>query len=80
MRAANRGVERKHEHPADRTLDLAMQEARLADYEQSMLRYDQTLLQYRQTLQESERRSRQMEQEASVALEEGRMSRTRDDA
>jgi len=66
--------------PADRTLDLAMQEARLADYEQSMLRYDQTLLQYRQTLQESERRSRQMEQEASVALEEGRMSRTRDEA
>ena len=66
--------------PADRVMDMAMQEARLADYEQSLMRYDQSLLQYRQTLQESERRCRQTVEEASVALEKEKMDRARDEA
>jgi len=57
--------------PAGPALDLAVQEARLLDYEQSTVRY-------RQTLQESARRSRQILQEAAVALEAERMNRIRD--
>ncbi len=53
--------------PADRALELAMQETRLLDYQQNQLQYEQGLQRYRQTLQESERRSRQMVQEAAVA-------------
>lgn len=59
--------------PAGPALDLAVQEARLQDYEQSAARY-------RQTLQESERRCRQIVQESSVALELERMNRARDEA
>jgi multidrug resistance efflux pump len=64
--------------PSDRTLDLAVQEAKLANYSQALLRYDQTQENYRQTLQESERRCRQTVQEASVALESERMNCRRD--
>lgn len=64
----------------DRNLDLAVQEARLADYQQDVLRYDQSLLGYRQTLLESERRCRQAVQEATVSLEEAKMNRMRDEA
>ena len=53
--------------PAGPALDLAVQEARLRDYEQGTARY-------RQTLQESERRCRQIVQEAAVALETERMN------
>ena len=66
--------------PADRTLDLAMQEARLADFEQSLLRYEQDIARYRQTLQESERRSNQTVQEAAVELETAKMNRACDEA
>lgn len=66
--------------PTDRVLDVAMNEARLKDYEQGLLRYEQGALRYRQTLQESERRSRQAVQEASVALEAERMNQARDEA
>jgi multidrug resistance efflux pump len=66
--------------PADRALDLAMQETRLLDYEQSLLRYEQELQRCKQSLQESERRSRQTVQEASVALETEKMNRARDEA
>ena len=59
--------------PAGPAMDLAVQETRLLDYEQSLVRY-------RQTLQESERRSRQIVQEAAVALESERMNRIRDEA
>jgi multidrug resistance efflux pump len=59
--------------PAGPALDLAVQEARLLDYEQGTVRY-------RQTLQESERRCRQIVQEAAVALESERMNRARDEA
>ena len=59
--------------PAGPALDMAVQEARLLDYEQGTLRY-------RQTLQESERRCRQIVQEAAVALESERMNRARDEA
>ncbi len=59
--------------PAGPALDAAVQEARLLDYEQSALRY-------RQTLQESERRCRQIVQEAAVSLEAERMNRARDEA
>ena len=62
-----------HLDPAGPALDLAVQEARLLDYEQSAARY-------RQTLQESERRSRQIVQESAVALESERMNRARDEA
>ena len=66
--------------PTDRALDMAMNEARLKDYEQGLLRYEQGAARYRQTLQESERRSRQAVQEASVALETERMNQARDEA
>ena len=59
--------------PAGPALDKAVQEARLQDYEQGAVRY-------RQTLQESERRCRQIVQEAAVALESERMNRARDEA
>ncbi|MEI7899150.1 MAG: TolC family protein [bacterium] len=59
--------------PADRALDLAMQETRLLDYQQSQQRY-------RQTLQESERRSHQGLQEAAVALETEKMNRACNEA
>ena len=66
--------------PADRALDLAMQESRLLDYQQSLLRNEQVVLRYRQTLQASERSSRQVVQEASVALETEKMNSARDEA
>lgn len=66
--------------PADRNLDLAMQEARLLDVEQSVMQYEQGLLRYRETLQESERRCRSVVEEASVALEAEKMNRVRDQA
>ena len=59
--------------PAGPALDKALQEARLLDYQQGTLRY-------RQTLQESERRCRQIVQEAAVALESERMNQVRDEA
>lgn len=59
--------------PAGPALDKAVQEAHLLDYEQGALRYRQTLL-------ESERRCRQIVQEAAVALESERMNRARDEA
>lgn len=65
---------------SDRALDLAMNEARLKDYEQGVLRYAQGAARYRQSLQESERRSRQAVQEAAVALETEKMNRARDTA
>ena len=65
---------------SDRALDLAMNEARLKDYEQGVLRYEQGAARYRQSLQESERRSRQAVQEAAVALETEKMNRARDTA
>ncbi len=55
------------------TLDMAVQESRLLEYEQNALRHRQTLL-------ESERRCRQIVQEAAVALEAERMNRARDEA
>ncbi len=66
--------------PTDRNLDLALQEARLLDFEQSEMQYEQGSLRYRQTLQESERRCRQTVEEASVALETEKMNRVRDQA
>ena len=65
---------------SDRALDLAMNEARLKDYEQGVLRYAQGAARYRQSLQESERRSRQAVQEAAVALETEKMNLARDTA
>ncbi len=59
--------------PADRSLDLAMQEARLAAFEQRLMSYEQDITRYRQTLQESERRSSQAVQEADVELEAAKM-------
>ncbi len=45
--------------PADRAMDLAMNEARLKNYEQDLLRYEQDIVRQRQDLQDSERRCRQ---------------------
>ena len=66
--------------PADRALDLAMQETRLMDYQQNLLRYEQGLTRYQQTLQEAERSRHQALQEASVACEAEKMNRARDEA
>jgi multidrug resistance efflux pump len=66
--------------PTDRVMDLAMNEARLMDYEQSLLRYQQTQAQYVQSLQESARKYRQMVEEASVELEKEKMNKARDAA
>ena len=66
--------------PADRALDLAMQETRLMDYQQNLLRDEQGVQRYQQTLRESERRSQQAMQEAAVALETEKMNRARDEA
>ncbi len=66
--------------PTDRMLDLAMNEARLMDYEQSLLRYQQTQMQYLHSLQESARRYRQLVEEASVELEQEKMNKARDEA
>jgi membrane fusion protein (multidrug efflux system) len=66
--------------PADRAMDLALQAARLKDYEQNALRYDQGAARYRQTLEESERRCRQALQEAAVELETEKMNLARDEA
>ncbi len=64
--------------PTDRSVNLAMNEARLMDYQQSLLRYKETQLQYRQSLQESTRKYSQIVEEASVKLEEERMNKVRD--
>lgn len=64
--------------PADRAMDLAMNEARLKDYEQGVLRYEQDVERQRQNLQDSERRCRQTAREAAVALETEKMNRARD--
>jgi multidrug resistance efflux pump len=66
--------------PADRALDLAMNEARLKNYEQDLLRYEQDIARHRQNLQDSERRCRQAVREAEIALETERMNRVRDAA
>lgn len=66
--------------PADRTMELALQEARLADFEQSMLRYEQDLERYKQTLRDSERRCNQTVQEAAVELETAKLNCARDEA
>ncbi|MDD2601242.1 MAG: HlyD family efflux transporter periplasmic adaptor subunit [Kiritimatiellae bacterium] len=66
--------------PTDRVMDLAMNEARLMDYEQSLLRYQQTQAQYAQSLQESARKYRQLLAEASVELEKEKMNQVRDEA
>jgi len=66
--------------PADRALDLALNEARLKNYEQDLLRYQQDIARYRQNLQDSERRCRQAVREAEIALETERMNRARDAA
>ena len=66
--------------PADRALDLAMNEARLKDFEQGLLRYEQGVERYRQSLVESERSCRQSAQEASVELETEKMNLVRDEA
>jgi len=66
--------------PTDRVMDLAMNEARLMDYEQSLLRYQQTQMQYIQSLQESSRKYRQLVEEASVQLEQEKMNMARDEA
>ena len=65
---------------ADRAMDLAMNEARLKDYEQSVLRYEQGIERHRQNLQDSERRCRQAVREAAVALEAEKMNRARETA
>ena len=64
--------------PTDRAMDLAMNEARLMDYEQSLLRYRETQLQHLQGLQESSRKYRQLVEEAAVELEQEKMNKTRD--
>lgn len=66
--------------PTDRAMDLAMNAARLKDYEQSVLRYEQSAEQNRRNLQDSERRCRQSVRGAAVALETERMNRARDTA
>jgi multidrug resistance efflux pump len=66
--------------PTDRAMELAMNQARLMDYEQSLLRYEQTQLQYRQSLQESARKYRQLVEEAAVELEQEKMNKARDEA
>ena len=66
--------------PADRAMDLAMNEARLKNYEQDLLRYEQDIVRQRQDLQDSERRCRQAVREAETAIETERMNRTRDAA
>lgn len=66
--------------PTDRVMDLAMNEARLMDYEQSLLRYQQTQTQYAQSLQESARKYRQLLAEAAVELEKEKMNQVRDEA
>jgi len=66
--------------PADRAMDLAMNEARLKNYEQDLLRYEQDIARQRQDLQDSERRSRQAVRDAEIAIETERMNRTRDAA
>jgi len=66
--------------PTDRAMELAMNEARLMDYEQSLLRYQQTQQQYRQSLLESIRKYRQLVEEASVELEQEKMNQIRDEA
>jgi uncharacterized protein (DUF3084 family) len=45
--------------PADRAMDLAMNEARLKNYEQDLLRYEQDIARHGRTVQDSERRCRQ---------------------
>lgn len=64
----------------DRAMDLAMNEARLMDYEQSLLRYRENQLQYKQSLQESSRKYRQLVEAASVELEQEKMNKVRDKA
>jgi len=66
--------------PTDRAMELAMNEARLMDYQQSLTRYRETQLQYGQSLQESTRKYRQLVEEASVELEQEKMNKARDEA
>lgn len=66
--------------PTDHAMDVALQEARLMDYEQGLLRYEQSVARNRQTLEESERRGRQTVQEAAVDLETEKMNLARDEA
>jgi multidrug resistance efflux pump len=66
--------------PTERTMDLAINEARLMDYEHSLLRYRENQMQYRQTLQENIRKYRQLITEAAVELEQEKMNKARDEA
>ncbi len=66
--------------PTERTIDMAMNEARLIDYEQSLLRYRESRMQYRQALGESARKYRQLVEEAAVELEQEKMNLARDTA
>lgn len=65
---------------ADRDMDLAMNAARLKDYEQSILRYQQNARRHHHTLQETERRCRQAIQDIKVNLENKKMARARERA
>ena len=66
--------------PSDQAMELAMNEARLMDYEQSLARFKEAQIQYRQSLQESHRKYRQLVEEASVELEQEKMNKARDEA
>lgn len=66
--------------PTARSVDLAMNEARLMDYQQSLIRYRGNQIQYKQSLLETTCKYRQLVEEADVELEQEKMKKARDEA
>jgi multidrug resistance efflux pump len=66
--------------PTERTMDIAVNEARLLDYEHTLLRYRENQLQYLQAIEENIRKYCQLIAEAAVELEQEKMNRVRDQA
>ncbi len=63
--------------PLDRSLELAMNEARLKDYEQKILRYEQNKERYEQNLHDSARRAREALRDSERALANEKVNRAR---
>ena len=66
--------------PADRAVDLALHEARIANYTRGISRYDQDLERLMHTLMENERRYREAANKARVELESEKLRQARDEA
>lgn len=66
--------------PADRAVDMALHEARIANYTRGISRYEQDLERLMHTLTENERRYSEAVNKARIELESEKLSQARDEA